>query len=107
MKSLSRVRLFATPWTVAYQGLPSVGFFRQEYWIGLLFPSPGDLPNPGIEPRSPALQADALPSEPPGKTQNVHTPPQISKETEEKVKGNKFLLWANWQRPSTTEGASV
>ena len=43
-------------------------FSRQEYWNGLPFPSPGDLPNPGIEPRSPALQADALPSEPPGKS---------------------------------------
>ena len=67
VKSLSRVRLFATPWTVAYQASPSVGFSRQEYWSGLPFPFPGDLPNPGIEPRSPALQTDALPSEPPGK----------------------------------------
>ena len=64
MKSLSRVRLFATPWTVAYQAPPSMGFSRQEYWSGLPFPSPEDLPLPGIEPRSPALQADALPSEP-------------------------------------------
>ena len=67
MKSLSRVRLFATPWTVAYQALPCMGFSRQEYWSGLPFPSPGDLPNPGIEPGSPALQTDALLSEPPGK----------------------------------------
>ena len=67
MKSLSRVRLFATPWTVAYQAPPSVGFSRQECWSGLPFPSPGDLPDPGIEPGSPALQADALLSEPPGK----------------------------------------
>ena len=65
VKSLSRVRLFATPWTVAYQAPPPVGFSRQEYWSGLPFPSPGDLPNPGIKPGSPALQADALPSEPP------------------------------------------
>ena len=64
VKSLSRVRLFATPWTVAYQAPPSVGFSRQEYWSGLPFPSPGDLPNPRIEPGSPTLQADALPSEP-------------------------------------------
>ena len=63
MKSLSRVRLFATPWTVAHQGAPSMEFSRQEYWSGLPFPSPGDLPDPGIEPRSPTLQADALPSE--------------------------------------------
>ena len=67
VKLLSRVRLFATPWTVAYQVPQSMEFSRQEYWSWLPFPSPGDLPNPGIEPRSPALQADALPSEPPGK----------------------------------------
>ena len=66
MKSLSRVRLFATLWTVAYQAPLSVGFSRQEYWSGLPFPSPGDLPDPGVEPGSPALQADALSSEPPG-----------------------------------------
>ena len=72
VKSLSRARLFATLWTVAYQAPLSMGFSRQEYWSGLPFSSPGDLPNPGIEPRSPALQADALPSEPPGKTQMVY-----------------------------------
>ena len=66
MKLLSRVWLFATRWTVAYQALPSMGFSRQKYWSGLPFPFPGDLPSPGIEPRSPALQADALLSEPPG-----------------------------------------
>ena len=59
--------LFATPWTVAYQAPQSMGFSRQKCWNGLPFPSPGDLPDPGIEPGSPALQADALPSEPPGK----------------------------------------
>ena len=67
MKSLSRVQFFATPWTVAYQASPSMGFSRQEYWRGLPFPSPGDLPDPGIEPGSPALEAEALTSEPPGK----------------------------------------
>ena len=67
MKSLSRVRLFATLWTVAHQAPPSMGFSRQEYWSGLPFHSPGDLPNPGIEPGSPALEADALTFEPPGK----------------------------------------
>jgi len=67
VKSLSRVRLFATLWTVAHQAPPSMGFSRQEYWSGLPFPSPGDLPDPGIEPRSSALQADALTSETPGK----------------------------------------
>ena len=70
MKSLSRVRLFATPWTVAYKAPLSTEFSRQEYWSGLPFPSPGNLPNPGIEPRSLALQADALPSEPPGRSIN-------------------------------------
>ena len=67
VKSLSHVQLFATPWTVAYQAPLSMGFSRQEYWSGLPFPSPGDLPNPGIEPEFPAFQADALTSEPPGK----------------------------------------
>ena len=67
VKSLSRVQLFVTPWTVAYQAPQSMEFSQQEYWNGLPFPSPGDLPNPGIEPRSPALQADALLFEPPGK----------------------------------------
>ena len=59
----------ATPWSVAYQAPLTVGFSRQEYWNGLPFPSPGDLPNPGIEPGSPTLQADGLPSELPGKLQ--------------------------------------
>ena len=60
----------ATPWPVAYQVSPSTGFSRQEYWSGLPFPSPGDLSNTGIKPRSPALQADALQSEPPEKPSN-------------------------------------
>ena len=68
VKSLSRVRLFSTPWTAAYQAPPSMRFSRQECWSGLPFPSAGDLPNPGIKPGSPALQADVLPSEPPGKS---------------------------------------
>ena len=59
VKSLSRVQLFVTPWTVAYQAPPSMGFSRQEYCSGLPFPSPGDLPNPGIEPRFSVLQAGA------------------------------------------------
>ena len=67
VKSLSSVRLFATPWTVTYQAPPFMGFSRQEYWSGLPFPSPGDIPNAGIEPGSPALQPNALTSEPPGK----------------------------------------
>ena len=71
VKSLSRVQLFATPWTVAHQATLSMEFSRKEYWSGLPFPSPGDLPDPGIESRSPALQADASPSEPPGKYDNI------------------------------------
>ena len=67
VKSLSRVQLFVTPWTVAYQAPPSMGFSRQEYWSGLPFPSPGDLPDTEIEPRSPTFQADTLTSERPGK----------------------------------------
>ena len=67
VKLLSRVRLFVTPRTVACQAPPSMGFSRQECWSGLPFPSPGDLPNPGIEPESPALQADDLLTELRGK----------------------------------------
>ena len=62
---------FVIPWTVAHQAPLSLGFPRQEYWSGLSFPSPGDLPDPGIEPSSPALQADSLPSEPPGNPFNI------------------------------------
>ena len=58
--------------TVAYQAPQSMEFSRQEYWSGLPFSSPGDLPNPGIEPGSPALQADASPSEPPGKSEQIN-----------------------------------
>ena len=67
---MSRVQLFATSWSVASRAPLSMGFSRQEYWSGLPFPSPGDLPNPGIKPRSPALQADSLPIEPPGEPKN-------------------------------------
>ena len=65
-KLLSHVRLFATPWTIQ-----SMEFFRPEYWSELPFPSPGDLPNPGSEPRSPTLQADYSPAEPQGKPKNT------------------------------------
>ena len=66
-QSLSCVRVFATPWTVAHKAPLSMGFSRQEYWSGLPCPPPGGLPNPGIEPKSPALQADSLLTEPPEK----------------------------------------
>ena len=65
-ESLSHVRLFVAPWTIQ-----SMEFSRPEYWSGSPFPSPGDLPNPGIKPRSPALQADSLPAEPQGKPKNT------------------------------------
>ena len=67
VKLLSHVQLFVTPWNVAHQAPPSTEFSRQEYWSGLPFPSPVDLPNPDIEPGSRTLQADSLPTEPPGK----------------------------------------
>ena len=76
-KSLTRVQLFATPGTVAYQAPLSMGFSRQEYWSGLPFPSAGDLSNPWVEPRSPALQADALPSEPQGGHYTILQPNNI------------------------------
>ena len=66
---LSSVQFFVSPWTVACQAPLPMEFSKQEYWSGLPFPAPGDLPHPGIKPRSPALQADSLPSEPPGKPQ--------------------------------------
>ena len=70
-QSLSRVRLFVTIWTVALQAPLSMGFSRLEYGSGLPYPPPGDLPNPGIKPGSPALQADSVPSEPPEKSNNI------------------------------------
>ena len=66
VKSLSHARLFVTPWTVGHQAPPSMGVPRQEYWSGLPCPSPGDLPDPGIEPKFPTLKANSLQSEPPG-----------------------------------------
>ena len=85
VKSLSPVGLFATLWTVAYKAPLSMEFSRQEYWSRLPFPSPGDLPHPGIEPGSPALRADALPSEPPGKPLNTLCPG--------KTTTKKFTVW--------------
>ena len=70
---------------VTYQAPQSMEFSRQEYWSGLPFPSPGDLPNPGMAPGSPTLQADALPSEPPGK------PVDMSKFLNQKVKEESFI----------------
>ena len=71
-QSLSHVQLFVTPWTIDCQAPLSMGFSRQEYWSRLPCSSPGDLPDPGIEPRCPALQADSLLSEPPGRPYTEH-----------------------------------
>ena len=71
VKSLSRVQLFVTPWTIVRQAPSSMRFSRQEYWSELPFPSAVEHPNPGIEPGSPTLQADLLPSEPLGKPKNI------------------------------------
>ena len=68
--SLIHIQLFATPWAVSCQASLSMEFSRQEYWNGFPFPSPGDLPDPGTEPRFPAWQADSFPFEPPGKPPN-------------------------------------
>ena len=76
---LSHVRLFATPWTVACQAPLSMGFSRQEYWSVYPFPSPGALPDPGMDPRSPALQADSLPPALSGKPSGLPYCPSISR----------------------------
>ena len=99
MKSLSRVQLFVTPWTVAYKAPPSTGFSRQEYWSGLPFPSPGESSQPRGWTRSPALQADALPSKPPGKLLLNNFRPKRKKNlnlinafgSQEKIFGSQFL----------------
>ena len=72
-QSLSRAQLFATPWTAHCQAPLQVGLSRQGYWSGLPLPSPGDLPDPGIEPRSPALQAGFLTTELPGKPNYLYS----------------------------------
>ena len=74
LESVLVTQLCPTPWTVAHQSPLFMGFPRQEYWNGLPFPSPGDLPNPGIKPRPPALQADSLLSEPLGKSKVLWGP---------------------------------
>ena len=87
-KSPSHVRLFTTPWTVAHQAPPSMGFSRQEYWSGVPFPSLEDLPDPWIKRRSLAFQADALTSEPPGKPRKKETLPLVT--TWMKLEGIKW-----------------
>ena len=89
--------LFVTPRTVAHQAPPSMGFSRQEYWSGLPFPSPGDLPDPGIKPRSLTLQADALTSEPPGK-----------KRSELQIRKERYIhLNADFQRIAGTDRKAI
>ena len=101
VKLLSHVWLFATPWTVVHQVPPSMGFSRQEYRRGLPFPSPGNLPDPGIKPRSPALQADALTSEPPGKPMLIEHPIfSLSAYLPHYILIPPLLVWAMWIRDS-------
>ena len=85
MKSLNCVQLFTTPWTIQ-----SIEFSRPKYWSEQPFPSPGDLPNPGIEPRSPTLQADSLPSQPP-KKQNLRRKTLIAKLTDAAKAVNAYV----------------
>ena len=103
MKLLSRVQLFATPWTVAYQAPPSMGFSRQEYWSRLPFPSPRDLPTPGIEPQSPTLQADALPYEPLGKPKKEINKNNVDPTILQYWNSNSLTIWCKqptpWKRP--------
>ena len=83
------VQLFAPPWTVAHRAPLSMEFSRQEHWSGQPFLPPGNLPDPGIEPGSPTLQADCSPFEPPGKTRGPEEEPNKS------VKSN----WQQWDKP--------
>ena len=89
---LSCVQLFEAPWTVACQTPPPMEFSRQEYWSGLPFPSPGDLPKPGVDPRSPASQADSLLSEPPW-INPISSPSLFSGEWRVGLKIPNFLPW--------------
>ena len=77
-------------WTVAHQTSLSMGFLRQYYWSGLPFPSPGNLPDPGIEPRSLTLRADSLPSEPPGKPSKVRSALRVEHSS------NRFSVFMKW-----------
>ena len=91
----SRVRLFATPWTVALQAPLSRGFARQKYQSGLPFPSPGDVPNPGVELRSLALQAYSLPLSHPGSPNLMCVLPQFKNCTKH-IKIVRLLLTEIW-----------
>ena len=103
-KQSSCVWLFVTPWTVACQAPLTMEFSRPEYWSGELFPSPGHLPNPGIEPRSPAWQTDSLPSAPPGNPKESRLPSimwvSLIHSVEDFQRRNSFLKKEslNWSR---------
>ena len=97
-KSLSCFGVLVTLWTAAWQASLTTEFSRQEYWSGLPFPSPEDLPNPGIEPRSPTLQAESLPSEPPGKTLTLSRKGYLpSQHTQCENKSNIFKSFGSWK----------
>ena len=91
VQSLSLVWLFATPWTIAHQAPLSMGFSRQEYWSGLPCPSPGDLPDPGINPSSPALAGGFFTAEPPGN-------PIYFSATSMILKSSKLQACSSWDR---------
>ena len=106
MKSLSRVQLFATPWAVAYQAPSSMGFSRQEYWSGLPFPSPGDLPNPGIELVLPHCgQTLFLTSEPPGKPMRLEVSGKVW--VQMRVCKSSLSMWQQTVGPNESIGESV
>ena len=97
---------FCDPWTVGCQAPLSMEFSRQEYWSGLSFPSPGDLPNPGIEPRSPSLQVNSLPCEAPGKSKNTGVGTYTFSRGSSQLGGwtwascvtcGFFTVWATWE----------
>ena len=102
--SHSVVSDWATPWTVAHQAPLSMGFSRQEYWSGLPYPSPGGMPDPGIKPRSPALEADALISEPPGKlnckgNQSWKFIGRTDAEAQGPILWHWYKVLTHWKRP--------
>ena len=97
LSRFSPVWLFGTPWTVTHQAPLCMGFLRPEYWSGLPFPSPGDRPDPGIEPRSPTLEAGALPSEPPGN-------PCVKWTVSPSVVSDSAIPWTAWNSPGQNTG---
>ena len=102
-ESLSRVWLFATPWTLVHQAPLSMRFPRQEYWNGLPFSSPGDLPDPGMEPGSPSLQADSLPSETPNWPMRVNVSLSFTSHANKWANRGRSWFIAVWsEAPMTT-----